>query len=205
MRTNRDAISRASSAKAAGASTQDAPEISGEWRVVEAETQKRTRPSQLTASDYPTAVALFPAPLELIVLVREQDIETRQRSVTSRRISLQPNFRIVGQIRRVDLLFERAQAISQHDDLVKERFNRPLLFLQARRAGTQRHRAAAPLFGGDDGADAGLLANDASQQQLEIGGRTGYGHGWRAPFASADEIERRAGRFRAPVRQLAGG
>jgi len=36
----------------------------------------------------------------------------------------------------LDALLERAEAIPQHDNLVKERFDRPTLLLQARRAGT---------------------------------------------------------------------
>ena len=87
----------------------------------------------------------FSAALELIVVVREQDVETGQRSVAPADVGLQLHLDIVRQIGCVDVLLQRPEPIPQHDHLVKERLDRPALFLQARGAGPQDQRAAAPL------------------------------------------------------------
>src|SRR5215207_1210381 len=70
------------------------------------------------------------APFELVRFLGKQDVEARERTVASADVTLQldlDRFRHVG---RIHLLFERAQAIAQHDDLVKERLDRPRLLLQ---------------------------------------------------------------------------
>src|SRR5262245_49230871 len=56
--------------------------------------------------------------LELIALLREQHVEARQRSVAAADITLQLDFDIFRQVRGIDLLLERPQAVPQHDDLV---------------------------------------------------------------------------------------
>src|SRR6185436_8494578 len=84
---------------------------------------------------------------------------------------------------------ERAQPVSQHHDLVEEGLDRPGLFLQSRRAGTERQRAPAPLLGRRHRADAGLLADDPAEHELEIRRAAVDRHGRRNPFAVADDGE----------------
>ena len=78
--------------------------------------------------------------LELIFFVGKEDVEAGQRSVAAADVRLQLHLDVFRQIRRVDLLLERAQPVPQHHDLVKERFDRPALLLKC------RCRAAAPAF-----------------------------------------------------------
>ena len=47
--------------------------------------------------------------------------------------------------------------------------------------------SASPLLRRGRGREAGLLADDAAKQALEIAGRSVVTHGWVAPFALADE------------------
>src|SRR5581483_10319295 len=83
-----------------------------------------------------TSVAAAGA-FELVLFIGEQDVEAGERAVAAGDVGLQLHLGVLGQVRRVDLLFERAQAVSQHHDLVEEGFDRPGLFLQVRLAGTQ--------------------------------------------------------------------
>src|SRR5438093_11243717 len=85
------------------------------------------------------------APLELILIVCEENVEAGERSVTAADIALQFHLHLVGQLGRVHMLLERAEAIAQHDDFVEERLDRPALFMQACRAGTPVECPPAPL------------------------------------------------------------
>jgi len=118
--------------------------------------------------DFLNSDSVAAAPLELIFFVREQHVETRQRPVTAADVALQLHLQIIRQVSSVDLLLERAETIPQHHDLVKERLDRPALFLQARRAGAKHERAAAPLLGRHSRRQAGLLPDDSPKQQLEV-------------------------------------
>jgi hypothetical protein len=112
---------------------------------------------------------LLPRPLEPILIIREENVETSERSVAPGDVALEADLDVVGEIRGVDLLLERAQAIAQHHDLVEEGFDRPAFFLQAGRPRPEDERPASPLFGGRDGREAGLLADHTTEQALEIG------------------------------------
>src|SRR6185295_6314474 len=83
------------------------------------------------------------------------------------------------------------QAVSEHHHFVEERLDWPRLLLKTGCAGTQDERAAAPFLGGHDRRDAGLLADDAAQEELEIGFSIGR-HRRTCPFAFADNGEGRA-------------
>jgi hypothetical protein len=75
---------------------------------------------------------------------------------------------------------------------VKERLDGPGLLLKLRIAGPEGERPAAPLVSGHDGREAGLLANDPTQQHFQIDGPVCrlHAHGWCHPFTLADERER---------------
>ena len=121
---------------------------------------------------------LLSSTLELIVLVGKQHVEAGQRAVAAADVGLQLHLHVFGQVGRVDLLLERAQAVPQHHDLVKERLDRPALFLQRRRAGRRTSVPPRHFSAGDDRRDAGLLADDAAQQHLEV---DVLGRPWVAP------------------------
>ncbi len=68
---------------------------------------------------------------ELIRLVLEEDIEGGQRAVAARDVLLEIELVGVAQfVARVHLLFEHAQVVPDHHDLVKERLQRHLLRLE---------------------------------------------------------------------------
>lgn len=101
---------------------------------------------------------------------------------------LQLHLHVVGEIRGVDLLLERAEAVPQHHDFVEEGLDGPALLLQAGRAGAQHERAATPLLGRHDRREARLLADDAAQDELEVVGRAFWEHDGRGgPFAGVDQ------------------
>src|SRR5262249_9100690 len=102
------------------------------------------------------------------------------------------------QVRRIHLLLQGAKPIPEHDDFVKEGLDRPGLLLQARRAWTQDEVAASPLVCRCDRRDAGLLADDASEQRFEICGRLVWQHdGWCAPLTIGHD-----GKWRRRLRRM---
>ena len=67
----------------------------------------------------------LPAASKLVVLALEQNVERRHRSVTARDVLLELKLvRIAQFLARVHLLFEHAQIVPDHHDLVKERLPR---------------------------------------------------------------------------------
>src|SRR4051794_11278764 len=136
-----------------------------------------------------------PAAFELIRLVREQDVEAGQRSVAAADVALKFHFVGLGQIRGVDLLLERPQAVPQHDHLMKERLDRPALLLHSRRTRTQDEHAASPFIGRHGGGDAGLFSDNSPQQHLEIRWSVARVHGC-CPLAIADDGKRRLAGWR---------
>src|SRR5215204_1677806 len=87
---------------------------------------------------------------ELIVFFGEEHVEAGERSVAAADVALQLDLHVFRQVGGVDLLFERAQPVAQHHDLVKEGFDRHRLLLQLRVPWPQNERAATPLVGGRD-------------------------------------------------------
>src|SRR5687767_38952 len=57
------------------------------------------------------------APFELIALLGEQDVEAGQRSVAAADVALELHLDVRRELRGVDLLFQRAQPVPDHDDL----------------------------------------------------------------------------------------
>src|SRR5262249_45949192 len=127
-------------------------------------------------------------------LFREKHIEAGERAVTAADVALQLDLHVFGQIGRVHLLLERPQAVAQHHDFMEEGLDRPGLLLQSGGSGAERQACAPPFLGWSDRADAGLLANDAAEEQLEIHTGAVDGHGRRTPLALADNGKRIASR-----------
>src|SRR5262245_35810980 len=65
------------------------------------------------------------ASLELICRISKKYVEAGERSVAAAYVALQLQLDVGGEIGGIHLLFERAQTISHHHNLVKERLDRP--------------------------------------------------------------------------------
>src|SRR5688572_5179844 len=84
---------------------------------------------QRQAKRLPGSIGVAPAPLELILVGGEEDVEAGQRSIAAADVALQLDLHVVRQAGGVDLLLEGAEPIPQHDDFVEEGLDRPALLL----------------------------------------------------------------------------
>src|SRR5262249_26099824 len=91
--------------------------------------------------------------------IREQHVERRQGTVASGDVLLNGDLFFVGQRRvRVDALFEDAQLVANHHDLVKKALERHSLLRRALPSRAKHHLAALPAGTEVRFADAELFA-----------------------------------------------
>src|SRR6185503_15165687 len=133
----------------------------------------------------------LPAALELVFLVSKEDVEACEGSITAADVALQLDLHIFRYIDCVDLLLQRPQAISQHHDLVKERFYGPALLLQAGRAWPQHEVSSSPPFCRCHSRDARFLPDHATKNHFDVHSGV-LANRRRNPLALADNGERLA-------------